>query len=292
MSEPSKTAKAPGTSGEQTSLFVNLVNPKFNKFDKPICLAVTVGGLTVVLTAWLTLTFAADCNTIPISIFGAEHVQDETIGENRVALKKGSKRENFCLSYMKAFSVDVSGDGKHFHHKWDNQEYVSNIRPVDCLPNEGWLKHGGYEWNEFLDDTRKPRDPIPICDVSSPHLAEEHCWKNKNGECFNCFDDNDPVNPVFAVYKKTTCTSLREALGLALAYTAYIESFFTVVLVLVCFKGGIIQMKEGEKFKGVLDVLDEEGIKEKEDKLQAKLTAMQHKLDELERGMPSASKQS
>ena len=213
-----------------TTFIINIINPKFVKYSRPLLLAIPVGVCMVVGVIVMSLVNKniESCTTNRVQFFGSLDEQMTFIAEAKSAVPEGLGHAKICILNIKAL-VETTGTHRLGGRKQVAQE-PCNLREED-------LEAAVIEWCEGADTPDRvynnPTDPM-IC--------------HRNSQ-----DKNGIMLPYTVDYRHTVCTSpsYTVAIGAAVGYSDKIELVFTVIFIALFTSTGLVAVKEGTRFGAI-----------------------------------------
>jgi hypothetical protein len=264
--------------------FIDFVNPKFRAYNRPLLLAVLVSACTLVLTLILMSYFEGQCSSTTVVSFPqfiGKHYEHYEFIENMEEAQVGEDPQvKVCINaHVQIFAASSARTTDFFGWTWTNGGGTMVSYAESCVPPRWFME--GIEpvctgTNDCNAGTNKCVDPDDF-DTAEKRWSMEFCDENlkENYDVYpytesvemlqareDATKDTDPlycpaqehscggipwsVQYKLSVYNEV-CTSRGEAFGTALAYSAYAEILFTVLIVglsLACGRHGPIQPKK------------------------------------------------
>jgi hypothetical protein len=218
---------------------VNLVNPKLKNYTNPVMLAIAIGIITLILFLATLSWMIVDCPTFADGPMGI--APQPAIG--------GMLRANTIECLQMVGTLDIS---EEITYKRDGTERKKKVTEF----------HACEAGNEFVDPLTDQRYEITYCKTHTgyedPTTQLKGPLKDEiasfGGPLQKC-EGGDAAGSLLAFYYvQRNCRDMPTALSAALAYTAYIETAVTIVIILVFQACGISVSLD--KSKGMMDIAD------------------------------------
>jgi hypothetical protein len=241
---------------------INTVNPRFNNYNKPILLALTVGMLTIIFTFTVfVLLQTFDCTHSESilqnqgSLTEQRDFLHETLGG--VSGRKPSGKLELCLT-----SVATMSSASQVNANYYTQTGTYPLLAYKCYPPDGWLTGGVVGSGGDADEVDFGGYGTSICSpekyqvnnfnvtppADSTISGVDSIKANADFDMLVCQwqDSTTQRLELKATYRLQVeeCVSAAAALGTALAYATYIEIAFTVLVVVILTKLGILKSNQ------------------------------------------------
>lgn len=201
---------------------VDLVNPKFNNYTKPLLMAGIILSFTAVIFTILVVAFHNDCPSTP----GVEHNVMTRLSFKYLVKLKMVK----CLQLVSV--MQVLGEGEE--NMGEFARGTAGLTAEACRPTDVMMNDWGVEWcKSHVDSDGKTQDQSHAHSMEYPNS-----WPN--------FPQCPPTTYALMtmVFDRYYCRELSESFADAFAYTAYVEAAITVFIILLFHFLGFSKLKK------------------------------------------------
>lgn len=226
--------KGPGTPQEKcTNAIIDAVNPKFKAYNRPLCLACTIGPLTALAVIAVYSVLITNCVREEVIISDARGVQRGA--GVAVYPEDGETANQFGACVIQVQKLTIV-DGRSSDQKIEASQ---NVMINKLITTYTTCDFGPFTDGTYFGAGGFATDKPEYC-VATDSYWPDDCMTE--GSCSKCFDSisADGAHKIYKV-QFSKCPDKATTFGAAMGYAAIIELFFTGFIIFPCVSLGCLK---------------------------------------------------